>query len=334
MSTPEISVIIPVYNGGAYIEPAIASVVAQTLQPLELIVVDDGSTDGSAERVAAIETPFPKTILHQANKFQSAARNLAAKHARGKFLAFLDHDDIWYPEHLEMLVAPLVADERYGWSYCDIDEIDASGRLVALNMLGKLDPGVQHPKTSIFNMLGADMYIFPSAAVVRRDAMLQVGGFDERLSGYEDDDLFLRLFRVGWLNAYLPMPLVRYRRHPASSAFSDRMWISRDIFADKLLQNFPDDPVLVRFFVRDIIAPRFYEAGRSEYIRHFPHARWALCARAVQVMRRFQPMMDLPNGQRLLHWFEHRVMAHPRMLSAFYPVLRRLTSLPYQRWRS
>ncbi len=329
MSAPTITVVMPVYNGVRYLADSITSVVAQTLQPSELIIVDDGSTDGSKELAEAIETPFRKLVLHQANKRQSAARNLAARHARGKYLAYIDHDDIWYPHHLERLVGPMEADIRLGWAYSDIDEIDADGKLISLNVLRTLNAFVQHPKTDIFNMLGADMFIFPSAAVARREAVLAVGGFDERLSGYEDDDLFLRMFRAGWLNHYSPELLVRYRRHPSSSAFSERMWISRDIYSRKLLEEYPDDPVLVRFYVRDIIAPRFYGAARAEYFRHFPHRRWEQCRMSVTLMRRFTKLSRLPYGRRWLRrQLSFVLLANPRLFATFYPLLRVLAGLP------
>lgn len=326
---PNVTVIMPVYNGVKYLRESIGSVIAQTVPPLEMFIVDDGSSDGSAELAASIDTPFPKYILHQPNKRQSAARNLAAGQAKGKYLAFLDHDDIWYPRHIEKLIPPMEDDVRMGWTYSDIDEMDADGGMVTMNVLHLLNPHVQHPKTTIFNMLGADMFIFPSAAVVRTEAFHAIGGFDERLSGYEDDDLFLRLFRAGWMNHYSPESLVRYRRHPDSSAFSERMWISRDIYAGKLLQDYPDDPVLVRFYVRDIIAPRFFAAARAEYLRHFPHGRWEQCRMSLALMKRFAALERRNLGRtRLRRAIAFALMENPKFFAAIYPYVRALARLP------
>jgi glycosyltransferase involved in cell wall biosynthesis len=319
----------PVYNGVKYLRDSIGSVVEQTMSPTELFVIDDGSTDGSQDLLEAIETPFPKYILHQRQGHQSAARNLAASRAIGKYLAFIDHDDNWYPRHLERLIEPLEEDERLGWSYSDIDEIDAGGALVSLRVLRTLNPAAQHPKTCLLNMLAGDMFIFPSAAVVRRRAFEAVGGFDERLAGYEDDDLFLRLFRAGWLNTYLPDSQVRYRRHCGSSSYSERMWASREVFARKLIDTFPDDPELVRYYVRDFIAPRFFGCAKAEYFRHFPHRRFEQCRMAVELMRRFSEMMRMPFGRRRLrHGIALLVLANPRLLAFLYPALRRLARLP------
>ncbi len=331
MAEPTISAIMPLFNGERHVGDAIASVIAQTLPPSELIIVDDGSTDGSRALVEAIETPFPKTILDLDNRRQGAARNLAASHATGKYLAFLDHDDVWYPRHLEVLVGPLEADARLGWSYSDIDEMDGDGGLIEIRALKSLCEFFDHPKTSLFKMLESDMFIFPSAAIVRADAFRQAGGFDNRLSGYEDDDLFLRLFRNGWLNHFEPDSQVRYRRHPTSSGFSERMWISREIFAQKLIETFPDDRDLVRYYVRDIIAPRFYRAGHAEYIRHLPHERWEQCVMSVDLMRRYSAMMHLPWFRRTRRALTLAVMRHPRVIRSVHPFMRWLWRLPWLR---
>jgi glycosyltransferase involved in cell wall biosynthesis len=323
MSQPTVSVITPVYNGSSYLRACVDSVVRQTLPPTEMILVDDGSIDDTFAVMETIETPFNKRVLQQANQGQSAARNRAASVATGTYLAFLDHDDIWHPRHLERLVALLEADSGLGWAYSDIDEMDHDARLVHVNLLRTLNPAVHHPKISIYNMLSADMFIFPSAAVVRRDAFVAVGGFDERLAGYEDDDLFLRLFRAGWKNAFIEESLVRYRRHLDSSAFSDRMWRSREIYAQKLIEAFPDDPDFARFFVRDLIAPRFYRCGIDEYIRHAARGRWDLCHRALEVARRYSAKCRPPILRRIRQLVAFKLMAYPPLFARVYPLLRK-----------
>jgi len=99
-----VSAILPVWNGRRFLRDAVRSVAAQTLPPGELIVVDDGSTDGSlAELEGLPPAPFPVRVLRQENAGQSAARNLAARQAEGEYLAFLDQDDQWHPQHLEQV---------------------------------------------------------------------------------------------------------------------------------------------------------------------------------------------------------------------------------------
>jgi glycosyltransferase involved in cell wall biosynthesis len=168
-----VTAILPVFNGRRFLREAVRSVLAQSLPPCELIVVDDGSTDDS---LAALEglppAPFPIRVLRQTNAGQSAARNLAARHAEGEYLASLDQDDHWYPQHLERLVAPLEADAAVGWSYCDFDEMDFDGNLVTRAFLRA--QGLRHPKRSIFECVAADLMALPSASVIRRAAFEQV----------------------------------------------------------------------------------------------------------------------------------------------------------------
>ncbi len=114
MNPPRVSVIMPVFNGESYLAASIGSAAAQTLPPFEMIVVDDGSSDGSVALAERLETPFPKRVLRVANGGQSRARNIAAGMAGGDYLAFLDHDDIWHREHLARLLAPLEADPGLG----------------------------------------------------------------------------------------------------------------------------------------------------------------------------------------------------------------------------
>ena len=320
---PSISVIMPVYNGRSYLAASIGSAVAQTVQPIEIIIIDDGSSDDSAEVAEALETPFPKRVLRVENGGQSRARNLAAAQARGDLLAFLDHDDIWHRRHLELLALPFQSDPNLGWSYCDIDEMDHDAQVVHLQLLHVLNPEVEHPKRSLYNLLASDMYIFPSASVVRACAFAAVGGFDERLAGYEDDDLFLRMFRTGWGNVFIPESLVRYRRHLSSSAFSERMWKSREIYAAKLMAAFPDDRELARFWVRDLIAPRFFRAGLAEYIRHMDRGRHDLCALALDVAQRYSALSRPGLRRRLRQGIIFQLMKQPTLFKFLFHLLRR-----------
>lgn len=325
MVNSSVSVIMPVYNGVSYLEASIGSAAVQTLQPLEMIVVDDGSSDGSAEFAERLETPFPKRVIRVENGGQSRARNMAAATAQGDYLAFLDHDDIWHRQHLERLLEPLLADPEVGWSYCDIDEMDHDAQVVHRKLLRTLNPDVEHPKRSLYNLLAADMFIFPSAAVVRAASFREVGGFDERLAGYEDDDLFLRLFRAGWGNTFVAEGLVRYRRHLSSSVFSDRMWRSREIYAAKLMKAFPDDRDLARFWVRDLIAPRFFRSGIDEYVRHMARGRHDLCARALDLARRYAALTRPALPQRVRRAVALRLMAHPPLFALLLRLTRRDT---------
>jgi len=254
-----ISAIVPLFNGAEFIEESLGSVLAQTLPPDEIIVIDDGSTDNGTAIVERFAVGRPTMLIRKENGGQSSARNLGIAHATGDLIALLDQDDVWYPHHLEELVKPFYG-KRFpplGWTYSNLDEVDRQGRMMARSTL-RMAHWIQHPKRDLIGCLRSDMFILPSASLMSREAFHTVGGFDERLSGFEDDDLFLRMFRAGYDNDYIDSALSKWRIFRGSSSFSPRMAKSRMIYLRKLLAEYPDDPESARFYTRDILAPRFF----------------------------------------------------------------------------
>ena len=251
-----IAAIIPLYNGARFIEDALASVLGQTRPPDEVIVVDDGSTDDGAalaERFAAGAPGFK--LVRKENGGQASARNQGVAQSSSTLIAFLDQDDIWYPWHLERLIEPFERSiiHNLGWTYANLDEVDIGGKLVKRRLL---DPE-NHPKQSVFQCVRQDMFVLPSASLIARDAFEAVGGFDEQLIGYEDDDLFLRIFREGYDNHFIDEAVSKWRIHVNSTSFTEHMLKSRILYARKLLAAFPDVQERYQFTARDAIAPRF-----------------------------------------------------------------------------
>jgi glycosyltransferase involved in cell wall biosynthesis len=254
----KISVIIPLFNGEAYIAEALGSVLAQQRPADEIIVVDDGSTDGGAAIVERIGASGIVKLIRKPNGGQSSARNLGIKHSTGDLIALLDQDDVWYPNHLAEMAVPFLEPQLrpLGWVYSNADEIDWQGRMVRHSCL-RVFP-FHHPKTEVFTCLGYDMFVLPSSSLFLKEAFENVGGFDETLSGYEDDDFFLRLFRAGYGNVFIDWPLTKWRIHPQGSSWSYRMVESRARYLRKLLQAFPDDLERGRDFARGCLVPRFF----------------------------------------------------------------------------
>jgi glycosyltransferase involved in cell wall biosynthesis len=304
VSSPRISVIVPVYNGRRFLRLALESVFRQSLAPCELIVVDDGSTDGSLDELAGLApAELPVRVLRQANSGQSAARNLAARCAEGEYLAFLDQDDIWSPDHLAALVEPLLANPAAGWAYSDFDEIDIEGYLVTRAFLRTFE--VRHPKRTITECVRADLMVLPSASLLRRTAFEEVGGFDEALCGYEDDDLFLRFFRSGWEQVFLDRTLVRFRVHASGSSAASRFLESRMGFTAKLTALLPDDPRMMRFYLREAIAPRFFQVSLDDYVRACSAGDWDGARLALAVVNRFAALRSPSLGLRWkLAWIQ------------------------------
>jgi len=279
-----VAAIIPLYNGGKWIEEAVRSVLAQTRKPDEIIVIDDGSADDGAAVVANLAEAHPEiTLIRQTNAGQSAARNRGIRHARCNLIALLDQDDVWYPDHIEILLERFVEAKAarkvpLGWVYSNLDEMEEHGNIVSKNLLRTF--GI-HPKRDVTECVREDMFILPGASLISREALLSVGGFDERLSGYEDDDLFLRLFRAGWDHRFVDQPLSKWRIFPHSSSGTIRMCLSRAIYAQKLLAMFPDDKRMGRYYGRDLIVPRFLptfaaDLGKAAINRDVAGARAAI----------------------------------------------------------
>jgi len=322
---PHISVIIPLYNGEKYIQQAIDSVISQTWLPLEIIIVNDGSTDQSVAIVEGIKSALDLKLVHQINAGQSAARNHGARLAKGELLAFLDQDDIWYSHHLQRLVTAFQGESRIGWSYSDLDEIDRDGYLITKNYLATL--GIVHPKRSLIEFLGQDLFILPSTSLVRKSAFAKLGGFDERLSGCEDDDLFLRLFRAGYDCVFFPEALSQWRIRHDSASYTDRMTRSREIYAKKLMETFPDEPLLARYYGRDCIAPRFYQLALAQYQKFLILEQWETCLNYLQRLRYYDQLLYRSFPGLVKRRLRHALMSYPK----FYKKLIQLDSFLFPR---
>jgi glycosyltransferase involved in cell wall biosynthesis len=319
-----ITAIVPLFNGAPYIREAIQSIIDQELLPDEIIVVDDGSTDDGPDIVAEMARHHPIRLLHKANGGQSSARNLGADHAHGDLIAFLDQDDAWYPNHLTELVKPFLQTRavELGWSYSDLDETNEAGEMITHGFLSTRQAA--HPKRDVASCLKHDMFVLPSASLISRRAFRAVGGFDERLSGYEDDDFFLRMFLAGFDNMFVQYSLSKWRIYDTSSSYSQLMAASRAVYAKKLIDRFPNDHDRSRCHVRDLIAPRFFAAMTAELrkatlkgTRHqqaIALANLKFITRHLSLVRRlplqmfFLPVLHVPPLARLI--MRHRVALH------------------------
>ncbi len=184
---PLISVIIPAYNSEKDIADAVRSALGQTYQPIEVIVVDDGSTDLTAEKVKDFGERV--ALIRKPNGGPASARNAGLKAAQGEFVAFLDADDIWLPRKLEKQAAIMRRDPRAGLVACGEMIVDhnglVQGQLVLKNYTNK--------EKFIREMLQGNIVGGGSASLVRRECFEKLGPFDEALRGTEDWDMWLRI---------------------------------------------------------------------------------------------------------------------------------------------
>lgn len=216
-----ISVIVPARNAAPYIEDAIRSALDQTVRPTEVIVVDDGSTDGTAD-IARAQGPLV-TVISQRVDGPGAARNLAVAHSTGEWLAFLDADDIWMPNKLERQLARVGPETRLVFS----DRYNIG----ELNGLALVHGDTQPPREGdIFVALMLhENFITTSSVLLRRDAFDEAGGFsnDPDLVVAEDWDLWMRITARHSVEV-CHEPLVKYRlHHGGTSRQVDRMMRAR-----------------------------------------------------------------------------------------------------------
>jgi GT2 family glycosyltransferase len=175
--------------------------------------------------------------------------------------------------------------------YSNVDLIGPRGELYHLGFLDIM-PG-PHPKRSIFECLAADMFVIPSATLVSKKVFLEVGGFDERLSGYEDDDLFIRIFFQGYGNVYLNQSLTQWRLHSGSCSRSMRFAESRMIYAKKLLATYTDNRELGLYFHNNFILPRFINIIISEWYRALSADEKILVRRLQDDLQTLLPYMNV-----------------------------------------
>lgn len=200
-----VSVIIPTYNGAKYIRQTVDAVLRQTYTNVEVLVVDDGSTDNTRELMHG----WPPSVQYfiKENGGPASARNFGIKKARGRYLAFCDGDDVWEPRKLEQQIACFERDGDLGLVYSEVTMIDENDQPQPY-------PPRQRPAGKIFLQLFGKNSIPTSSVVIKRECLQRVGGFDEdpELISVEDYDLWLRVageYRIGFVDA----PLVKYRRH-------------------------------------------------------------------------------------------------------------------------
>jgi glycosyltransferase involved in cell wall biosynthesis len=202
-----VSTIIPVYNGEAYIARAVASALEQRHVDVEVVVIDDGSTDGTWEVLEGFGGRI--RAIRQPNAGHVRSRNRGAGLATGDWLAFLDADDSWMPDKLASQLA--LADDRFGLIYTDrLNMGDYTGHNERLSENIRLYEG------DVFEELLLGNFVTVSSAIMRRDWFHRLGGFCEDLRVCEDWDLWLRYAAEGGLVRLCPEPLTRYLVHSNS----------------------------------------------------------------------------------------------------------------------
>jgi glycosyltransferase involved in cell wall biosynthesis len=182
---PKVSVIIPAYNRAYIINEAIKSILSQTFTDFEVLIIDDGSSDTTQQVVRLVEDTRVK-YFHKENGGVSSARNMGIANAAGEYIAFLDTDDLWPKNFIEVLMTKLQENKNYGLAYCPTTETSPDGTMIRKQDTARCVSG--HITKELFK----NSFIWPMAVLIRKN-ILQNFCFDESLKTSDDNDAFLRL---------------------------------------------------------------------------------------------------------------------------------------------
>ncbi len=213
METPLVSIVMPAYNAGAYIEEAIRSVQAQTLEDWELLVLDDGSSDETCRLAAALAAEDPRILLlpNKENLGTARTRNRGLALCRGQYVALLDSDDLWQPEKLEAQIA-LLEQSGADFSYCSYAIVDGEGKRARADYIV--------PEQAALGSLLRENYIGCSTVLLRRE-LVESNGFDPNFY-HEDYVLWLQLLQMGLRGVGCTQVLAAWRYLPNSRSFDKK----------------------------------------------------------------------------------------------------------------
>lgn len=296
---PFFTVIVPTYNRSKTVVEAIDSVLDQTFDDYELIVVDDGSTDQTAEILSQRYADSQINYVYQRNRGKAGVRNTGIKLALGEYLAFLDSDDKWKPEKLERQAAFIREHEDVDIVYGPVEVIDEANQpLDAETRWFREKFQNQHRRGETYENLSHDWVLFTSNFVIRRSLLEKVGMYDESISHLEDVDLYLRLALMGHSFYYLDELLTEYRVHEGNTQ-TDNHFQGLISVAEKHLGKIaegvykPHQPSLAQSHFHLNIAGSHYTL-----LDDFPRMRSAVIKATW-----LKPTETLMNSRTVLHFF-------------------------------
>jgi len=234
---PKVSVIIPTYNSAKYLAEAIDSIIGQTYQSFEIIIIDDGSIDNTTEIVNDFINRYPLIAIryiYQQNKGPSSARNVGIENSKCEYIAFLDADDLWLPLKLELQLDAILQSELIGIVTCDAYYIDSFGKIFKEAKY----KDYSNPKLLRRELMLRNVVSGGSSALVRRKCFNEVGLFDETLRGSEDRDMWFRAAKFYEIKLVTEL-LIKIRQHENNASSNVAMIkLSRKKFIRKNIGDF------------------------------------------------------------------------------------------------
>jgi len=300
---PLISVIIPTFNSGKFIPDAVQSVLDQTYQRLEVIVVDDGSTDATKDILREFNGHI--RYCYQENRGPSAARNIGITSARGDYICFLDADDIWMPNKLEVQLAFMEHYDNISLVFSDTEAVDSDQGLhisILPQTVFQADLISQIPLQDAFTKLLIANFIPTSMVMARKQCFAEAGLFDEGLRVAEDRDMWLRIaacFKI----AYIPLILGKKRNHEANISSDTELTLRCRIEVwGNARRRFPS--LAPAFVVNTLVANAYLQLGcilltqgQRKAARQAGLTSLTLAAKAVSLR------LSLPKSLPSYRWF-------------------------------
>jgi len=317
---PKVSVIIPAYNCASFVNETIDSILNQTYQDFEIILVDDGSTDNTKEVVRKYGDKIK--YLYQQNSGVSAARNKGIGVSRGKYIAFLDHDDLWLPERLEKQVKFLDENPEVPLVFSDSYCTDWAGSILERSF----EERSPH-RGSIFNELFIKNFIPTQTVLVRKEIFNIVGNFNPQLKVVQDYDLWLRIaerFQIDYIN----QPLAKHRVHEGSfSKYNVDIWAYETFsITNRWLQKRPElKDILGRKLNQKLAKVRWYLAhfylfqgrmkeARAEFVKSFIFNKFLLKSVILYIATFFLDVDSISKLRMLKRNLNFRIFSKKRKL--------------------
>ena len=306
---PDVSVVIPTRNRLPWLMRTLASVRRQQGLAVEVVVVDDGSTDGTADAVAQLEDPHIRLVRNPRSLGLAGARNAGIRATVGEWIAFLDDDDLWSPLKLKVQVRAASASAAL-WCYSAAATVDVQGRI--LHIADPPEPGSLTARLRGWNVIPAGA----SNVVVRADLLQFVGHFDEQFRHFADWDLWIRLAAAA-PPATVPEVLVAYVEHPGNLRFTEPDVLVRELQIFDAKHRLAGDSERERFAILRWIADAEWRSGRhaaaamtfGRLLRSgsaLSQARWALASLRAG-LRRDDRVRDIGQRREHLPWLDQQL---------------------------
>ncbi len=292
MKAPTVSAVVTVYNAERYIAESLTAILSQTRPVDEVIVVDDGSTDGTGEVLARFRGDI--RLVRQANRGHAGALNRGMGEARGDYLAKCDADDIWEPDKLERQAQTLLSHPETDIAFSAIWIFGEAEEPLGLDSFGDASTGIMD-RHRFARTLYRDCVICPSSTLIRRRLYERLGPFSEQLV-FEDYDYWMRALRAGAAFYYDPARLVRYRRH-AGQLTSDVLRTRASLHEVRTLHA---DLVEDRRLVRSVCADDLFRIGRLLVDQGSPREARRAFRRSLRYG--FSDIASATSGARALAW--------------------------------